>query len=71
MGNGLGSDLWNGYGLAGGSPHSAQSVAAIEFYQSVIGNGVDPRTANVTLTGHSLGGGLAGIVGASTGAVPP
>ena len=27
VGNGLGSDLWNGYGLAGGSPNSAPSVA--------------------------------------------
>ena len=26
-GNGLGGDIWNGYGLATGSPHSAQSVA--------------------------------------------
>ncbi len=66
-GNGLGGDIWNGYGLATGSPHSAQTAAAIRFYQSVIGVGTNPQTANVTLTGHSLGGGLAGIVGALYG----
>ena len=35
---------------------------AIEFYRSLIGQNVDPRSANIELTGHSLGGGLAGFV---------
>lgn len=34
---------------------------AFAFYNSV--GGGDPRTANISLTGHSLGGGLAGLVG--------
>ena len=66
-GNGLGGDIWNGYGLAGGGARSAQTAAAIEFYKTVNGTGANPQTANVTLTGHSLGAGLAGIVGALYG----
>ncbi len=34
---------------------------AFEFYRSVAG-GIDPRTANISLTGHSMRGGLAGLV---------
>jgi hypothetical protein len=50
-----GSDLLNGYGLAFGSTTSAQSVLAAAFYDAV-----NPGAGTVTLTGHSLGGGLAG-----------
>lgn len=32
---------------------------ALEFYNEVAGNPADTRTANISLTGHSLGGGLA------------
>jgi hypothetical protein len=55
-----GSDLWNGYGAGLGSAYSKQSELAFKFYQSVAGNGIDPRTANISLTGHSLGGGWRG-----------
>lgn len=58
-----GSDLVNGYGLAAGFGNSKQSELAIKFYNDVAGQGVDPRTANIVLTGHSLVGGLAGLVG--------
>ena len=39
-----------------------QAVLALEFYNAVAPDGVDPRYANITTTGHSLGGGLAGFV---------
>jgi hypothetical protein len=53
-----GSDLYNGYGVGAGSPFGPQAQLAVDFYKAVAGT--DPRTANVSLTGHSLGGGLAG-----------
>ena len=34
---------------------------AVRFYQAVAGDG-NWRTADISLTGHSLGGGLAGFV---------
>jgi putative lipase involved disintegration of autophagic bodies len=43
----------------------------IDFYQSVarsLGVTQDWRTANITTTGHSLGGGLAGLVAANDNA---
>ena len=40
---------------ADGEIRAGSSVVAVEFYKDVIGS-VDPRTANVQLTGHSLGG---------------
>lgn len=42
-----------------------QGVMALEFYNAVAGDPSDTRTANISLTGHSLGGGLAGLVGAN------
>ncbi len=58
-----GSDMWNAYtGAIGGLPsidNSDQSGMAISFYKSVIGN-ENPYWGNVSFTGHSLGGGLAG-----------
>ncbi len=60
----IGSDLWNGYGVGAGSAESKQAELAFKFYQTVAGAGVDLTTANISLTGHSLGGGLAGLVGA-------
>lgn len=56
---GLGSDTWNGYGVAFNSPLGNQAKLAIEFYNKVV-----PTTGglNVSLTGHSLGGGLAGLI---------
>lgn len=58
-GNGFGSDLWNGYGVAATSPHGKQAELAIKFYQSVAAEYPD---ATISFTGHSLGAGLAGLV---------
>jgi hypothetical protein len=47
---------------------SAQSLQASQFYTAVTGNGINAgASANTVLTGHSLGGGLAGYVSALTG----
>ena len=60
-----GSDVWNGYGLGVGSPYAEQGRLAAEFYQAVTGTqSSDPLAESATLTGHSLGGGLAGLIGA-------
>ena len=60
-----GSDVWNGYGLGVGSPYAEQGRLAAEFYQAVTGTQIsDPLAESATLTGHSLGGGLAGLIGA-------
>ena len=39
---------------------------AFAFYNEVAG-GIDPLIAPITTTGHSLGGGLAGLVGSVYG----
>lgn len=62
-----GGDIVNGWIAGAGLPGSNQAELAFQFYKSVAGTGVDPRTANISLTGHSLGGGLAGLVGATYG----
>jgi hypothetical protein len=70
-GGALLTDVFNGWSLGGGLP-STQSDLMIKFYQAVArSQGVteDWRTANITTTGHSLGGGLAGLVGANDDAV--
>ncbi|OWO94805.1 hypothetical protein B5E41_10270 [Rhizobium esperanzae] len=58
-------DLWNGWTIGSGSDEAADVNSAISFYQSVLqtvtANG--GTSANITLTGHSLGGGLTGLVG--------
>ncbi len=59
----VGSDMWNGYGTAIGNPASLQSKLALKFYHDVAGAGA----TNISLTGHSLGGGLAGYVGSLYG----
>ncbi len=51
-----GSDL-SAYPLAIGSYTTAQSIDAAQFYLAVLGTG---SVNNITLTGNSLGGGLAG-----------
>lgn len=56
-------DVLNGYGVGAGSPVVKQAELAIKFYQSVAGAESDWRSANISVTGHSLGGGLAGLVG--------
>jgi hypothetical protein len=60
----LTGDPATGWGLGGGSTSNAQGEMAIKFYQSVAGAGsANWLGANISLTGHSLGGGLAGLVG--------
>jgi hypothetical protein len=58
-------DVWNGWGLGRGSPAGDQAELAVEFYK-VVAAGL-PLEANIALTGHSLGGGLAGFVGSLYG----
>jgi hypothetical protein len=57
------SDIWNGWGIGAGSSIGPQARFAIEFYQAVAKADpnfmVDWRSANIALTGHSLGGGFA------------
>tara|TARA_Y100000031_G_scaffold103586_1_gene113847 strand:- start:70060 stop:76224 length:6165 start_codon:yes stop_codon:yes gene_type:complete len=57
-----GSDVLNGWPLGGGFTNTSQGEMAIEFFQSVAGAG-SYFNADISLTGHSLGGGLAGYVG--------
>lgn len=61
--NGLEPDSINGYSLSIGLSSNPQARAAIEFYQTFSGTD-SPATANIILVGQSLGGGLAGYVGA-------
>lgn len=64
-----GSDANNGYGIGAGLPYfSSQGVLAIGFYQDIAaeiyGSNVDlhSNALNISFTGHSMGGGLAGYV---------
>lgn len=61
-----GLDVWHGYDIAVGIPDVDQGVLAFGFYRLVAGD-IDPRSAAISLTGHSLGGGLAGLVGSVYG----
>lgn len=58
----------NGYGVGAGSPSGPQALEAINFYrQAVASSNSSPFGSNIVVTGHSLGGGLAGFVGALYG----
>lgn len=60
----IADDIWHGWSLGGGTIDSEQAKMAIDFYQNVTTLvGGDWLSANISLTGHSLGGGLAGYVG--------
>jgi Lipase (class 3) len=59
------SDVLHGC-LAGGGFESEQTFLAGKFYEDVVGKG-NQYSANITLTGHSLGGGLAGLLGSLYG----
>ncbi|ANP90176.1 hypothetical protein [Rhizobium leguminosarum] len=65
----LDGDFWNGWMIGGGSQDAADVNSAITFYQSILtkvtANG--GTSADITLTGHSLGGGLTGLVGSIYG----
>jgi fermentation-respiration switch protein FrsA (DUF1100 family) len=57
------NDFTNGYPIGAVSYFVSQGNLAIEFYQGVQNlAGID--TTNIVLTGHSMGGGLAGYVAA-------
>ena len=56
-------DQANGWLVGGGVYGEPQANMAIEFYKLVAAAG-NHISANISLTGHSLGGGLAGYVGA-------
>ena len=64
----LSEDAFNSYAIGMGDPLKPQGTLAVRFYKSVVGqdgsgNLIDnPLTANITLVGHSLGGGLAGYI---------
>ncbi len=55
-----GSDILNGW-LAGAGLPTSQIDLAIQFYQAATGQTVWQTAANTILTGHSLGGRLAGL----------
>jgi hypothetical protein len=59
--NGIGGDLINGWFVGAGVYDTPQARLAAQFYQDI--NGSTAGNNNITLTGHSLGGGLAGLVG--------
>ncbi|UJW73550.1 calcium-binding protein [Rhizobium sp. SL42] len=59
----IGGEIWNAYLTGLGDPLTTQAVLAAEFFQSVSGTQQsDPSAANVIVTGHSSGGGLAGFI---------
>jgi hypothetical protein len=55
-------DAITGYPLGAGDPGAEQAIMAAEFYRDINGGNFDSNP-NIALTGHSLGGGLAGFVG--------
>ena len=59
----LDGDIWNGWFIGGGSTQSRQGELAFKFYQEIVGGVTNAFSANISLTGHSLGGGLAGLIG--------
>jgi hypothetical protein len=58
--DGIIPDVWYGYGTGAGLQSTQASLAA-NFYRTVEGAGF-PYGTSVTFTGHSLGGGLAGLL---------
>ena len=57
----------NGYGVGAGSPLGPQAAEALAYYQATEPNVDEYANSGVIVTGHSLGGGLAGFVGAIYG----
>lgn len=58
-------DLVTGWTLGGGYPAGSQAALALEYFEDTAGASVfEGPNPNIVLTGHSLGGGLAGFVGA-------
>jgi hypothetical protein len=67
LGSPAATDILNGWSLFSGVGPNSQAALAQEFFTAVTGSNFNsgPVTVgtNVILTGHSLGGGLAGYVG--------
>jgi hypothetical protein len=55
------SDAWYGWG-GGIGAESTQAGLAAAFYKDVVGAAAFPYSTSVAFTGHSLGGGLAGLL---------
>ena len=53
-----------GWPTGAGEPAAGQNIMALEFYRAIAGS-TDPRFADISLTGHSMGAGFAGFVGAA------
>jgi hypothetical protein len=67
-GGGTGTlDRTYGYPIALGGFQAAQATAAVAFYRSFLTAGASPLGSDIIVTGQSLGGGLAGYVGALYG----
>jgi fermentation-respiration switch protein FrsA (DUF1100 family) len=64
------NDVLNGWTVGAGWTDVVQSNLSVEFYKAATGRDVFSPTipTNITLTGHSLGGGLAGFVSMLSGA---
>ena len=61
-------DLVNGYEIGAGSSFAPDAYYALSFYKSVAAQqSTDLQSSGIVVTGHSLGGGLAGFVGAIYG----
>src|ERR1700680_2028365 len=60
------TDVPNGWFLGLGFYDTPQTEDAARFYQLINGNSI-AANPNITLTGHSLGGGLAGFIGSIYG----
>lgn len=63
----LAADVFNGWIASFGTTPSPQLAAAELFYETVAQRDVFEGAPNIVLTGHSLGGGLAGYIGALNG----
>ncbi|MDX8503314.1 calcium-binding protein [Mesorhizobium sp. VK4C] len=61
------SDVWHGW-VTGAGVQGSQSDLALDFFKDVTGaDALQRESGNAILTGHSLGGGLAGLVAALSG----
>lgn len=64
------ADIWSGWILGAGFPGASQAGLALDFFEGIIAGSAFDATDNsgIVLTGHSLGGGLAGFVSMISGA---
>jgi alpha-beta hydrolase superfamily lysophospholipase len=57
-----GGDIWNSYAQGAGLSLTSAAHLAADFFQAVTDTSeTDPTTGSAILTGHSMGGGLAGF----------